>query len=166
MRRLGGNSRSLLSSFFGFGCSRNQRLGRTDQMSGGWHGQTAQKPCKSYSSRPYINVGPVRIAFFQRKTVQKSYYSRVYIHVGPVVIAFCSAKMLFLQAVHTCTPCKNSISWRKTVQMSLGLAPLSPSSMLYVLYVLYGRQPAEPPLSAGSLLYVLYVLYGSHKASR
>ena len=38
--------------------------------------------------------------------------------------------------------------------------PLSPGSLLYVLYVLYlTRQAAEPPLSPGSLLYVLYVLY-------
>ena len=64
---------------------------------------------------------------------------------------------LFLQAVYEYTPCKKSISWRKTAQMSLGLAPLSPSSMLYVLYVLYGRQPA--PLFSGSLLYVQNVLY-------
>ena len=69
---------------------------------------------------------------------------------------------------------------RKTAQMSLGLAPLSPSSMLYVLYVLYGRQSpgsllyvryrvltrqaAEPPLSPSSILYVLYVLYYSVRA--
>ena len=53
-------------------------------------------------------------------------------------------KKLFLQAVYEYTPCKNSISWRKTAQMSR-LAPLSPSSMLYVLYVLYGPQPASPP---------------------
>ena len=41
-------------------------------------------------------------------------------------------------------------------------APLSPGSMLYVLYVLYGsyKQAAEHPLSPRSLLYVLYVLYG------
>ena len=38
--------------------------------------------------------------------------------------------------------------------------PLSPGSLLYVLYVLYlTRQAAEPPLSPSSLLYVLYVLY-------
>ena len=38
--------------------------------------------------------------------------------------------------------------------------PLSPASLLYVLYVLYlTRQAAEPPLSPSSLLYVLYVLY-------
>ena len=38
--------------------------------------------------------------------------------------------------------------------------PLSPGSLLYVLYVLYlTRQAAEPPLSPRSLLYVLYVLY-------
>ena len=38
--------------------------------------------------------------------------------------------------------------------------PLSPASLLYVLYVLYlTRQAAEPPLSPASLLYVLYVLY-------
>ena len=38
--------------------------------------------------------------------------------------------------------------------------PLSPGSLLYVLYVLYlTRQPTEHPLSPGSLLYVLYVLY-------
>ena len=93
-----------------------------------------QNPCTS----AYIDVGAVRIAILWRKTVQNE---------------------LFLQAVHTCTPWRNSILLRKTAQMSLGLAPLSPSSMLYVLYVLYGRQPAEPPLSPGSLLYVLYVLY-------
>ena len=39
-------------------------------------------------------------------------------------------KMLFLQAVHTCTPCKNSILLGKTMQISLGLARLSPSSRL------------------------------------
>ena len=67
---------------------------------------------------------------------------------------------LFLQAVHTCTPWRNSILLRKTAQMSLGLAPLPPSSMLYVLYVLYlTRQATEHPLSPSSLLYVLYVLY-------
>ena len=39
--------------------------------------------------------------------------------------------------------------------------PLSPGSLLYVLYVLYlTRQATEHPLSPGSLLYVLYVLYG------
>ena len=78
-------------------------------------------------------------------------------------------KKLFLQAVYEYTPCKNSISWRKTAQMSLGLAPLSPSSMLYVLYVLYGRQPTPLPrvlaicaicaiysVRAKSVLYVLY----------
>ena len=38
--------------------------------------------------------------------------------------------------------------------------PLSPGSLLYVLYVIYlTRQAAEPPLSPSSLLYVLYVLY-------
>ena len=38
--------------------------------------------------------------------------------------------------------------------------PLSPGSLLYVLYVLYlTRQPTEHPLSPGSLLYVLDVLY-------
>ena len=38
--------------------------------------------------------------------------------------------------------------------------PLSPASLLYVLYALYlTRQAAEPPLSPSSLLYVLYVLY-------
>ena len=44
--------------------------------------------------------------------------------------------------------------------------PLSPGSMLYVLYVLYlTRQAAEPPLSPGSLLYVLYVLYLTRQAA-
>ena len=44
--------------------------------------------------------------------------------------------------------------------------PLSPGSMLYVLYVLYPtRQAAEPPLSPGSLLYVLYVLYLTRQAA-
>ena len=39
--------------------------------------------------------------------------------------------------------------------------PLSPGSLLYVLYVLYlTRQATEHPLSPGSMLYVLYVLYG------
>ena len=44
--------------------------------------------------------------------------------------------------------------------------PLSPGSLLYVLYVLYlTRQAAEPPLSPGSLLYVLYVLYLTRQAA-
>ena len=39
--------------------------------------------------------------------------------------------------------------------------PLPPGSLLYVLYVLYlTRQATEHPLSPGSMLYVLYVLYG------
>ena len=111
-----------------------------NQSNEGWHGQTVQNPCKSYSSSAYINVGTVRIAFLWRKTVQNE---------------------LFLQAVYEYTPCKNSISWRKTAQMSLGLAPLSPSSMLYVLYVLYGRQPA--PLSPGPcyMCYMCYISQGN-----
>ena len=67
--------------------------GWANQSNEGWHGQTVQNPCKSYSSSAYINVGTVRIAFLWRKTVQKSYYSRVYIHVRTVVIAFCSANV-------------------------------------------------------------------------
>ena len=44
--------------------------------------------------------------------------------------------------------------------------PLSPASLLYVLYVLYlTRQAAEPPLSPASLLYVLYVLYLTRQAA-
>ena len=44
--------------------------------------------------------------------------------------------------------------------------PLSPGSLLYVLYVLYlTRQAAEHPLSPGSLLYVLYVLYLTRQAA-
>ena len=38
--------------------------------------------------------------------------------------------------------------------------------MCYMCYMGLTRQPAEPPLSPSSLLYVLYVLYGSHKATR
>ena len=69
---------------------------------------------------------------------------------------------LFFQAVYEYTPCKNSISWVLYVLYGRQPAepPLSPGSMLYVLYVLYlTRQPTEHPLSPGSLLYVLYVLY-------
>ena len=44
--------------------------------------------------------------------------------------------------------------------------PLSPGSLLYVLYVLYlTRQATEHPLSPGSLLYVLYVLYLTRQAT-
>ena len=44
--------------------------------------------------------------------------------------------------------------------------PLSPGSLLHVLYVLYlTRQAAEPPLLSGSLLYVLYVLYLTRQAA-
>ena len=44
--------------------------------------------------------------------------------------------------------------------------PLSPGSLLYVLYVLYlTRQATEHPLSPGSLLYVLYVLYLARQAT-
>ena len=64
-----------------FGCSANQ-------SNEGWHGQTVQNPCKSYSSSAYIDVGTVRIAFLWRKTVQNE---------------------LLLQGVHTCTDCSNSI---------------------------------------------------------
>ena len=45
LRRLGANSRSLLISL-GLGCSGNQRVGRTNQMSGGWRGQTVQNRAK------------------------------------------------------------------------------------------------------------------------
>ena len=44
--------------------------------------------------------------------------------------------------------------------------PLSPGSLLYVLYVLYlTRQATEHPLLPGSLLYVLYVLYLTRQAT-
>ena len=44
--------------------------------------------------------------------------------------------------------------------------PLSPGSLLYVLYVLYlTRQATEHPLFPGSLLYVLYVLYLTRQAT-
>ena len=44
--------------------------------------------------------------------------------------------------------------------------PLSPASLLYVLYVLYlTRRATEHPLSPGSLLYVLYVLYLTRQAT-
>ena len=58
-----------------------------------------------------------------KKPCETSYSYRLDIHVHPVRIAFCCAKPcqknLFLQAVYEYTPCKHSISWRKTVQMSL-----------------------------------------------
>ena len=66
-----------------------------------------------------------------------------------------TVQKLFLQAVHTCTPQKNIFF---VAQKCPGLAPLSPGSLPYVLYVLYGSY-TEHPLSPGSLLYVLYVLY-------
>ena len=47
---------------------------------------------ENYSSRAYIDVRPVRIAFCGAKPCKTSYYSRVYIHIRPGVIAFCGAK--------------------------------------------------------------------------
>ena len=61
LRRLVGNSRSLLSSFLG--CSANQRVGRTNQMSGGWH------------------VHPRRIAFF---VAQKCFWGWLHSPPGPL----------------------------------------------------------------------------------
>ena len=47
---------------------------------------------ENYSSRAYIDVRPVRIAFCGAKPCKTSYYSRVYFHIRPGVIAFCGAK--------------------------------------------------------------------------
>ena len=56
---------------------------------------------------------------------------------------------------YTCYMCYMALTRRATEH------PLSPGSLLYVLYVLYlTRQATEHSFSHGSLLYVLYVLYG------
>ena len=47
---------------------------------------------RTASSRAYIDVRPVRIAFCGAKPCKTSYYSRVYTHIRPGVIAFCGAK--------------------------------------------------------------------------
>ena len=44
-------------------------------------------------------------------------------------------------------------------------SPRVPCYMYYMCYMGLTRQPTEHPLSPGSLLYVLYVLYGSYKAT-
>ena len=44
-------------------------------------------------------------------------------------------------------------------------SPRVPCYMYYMCYMGLTRQPTEHPLSPGSMLYVLYVLYGSYKAT-
>ena len=65
--------------------------------------------------------------------------------------------------------CKNHAKTMQNAartERQLAEHPLSPGSLLYVLYVLYlTRQATEHPLSPGSLLYVLYVLYLTRQAT-
>ena len=64
------------------------------------------------------------------KTVQKSYSSSVYIDIGTGRIAFLLPKAvqneLFLQAVHTCTPWRNStfVAQNRTNVHALGFGAL------------------------------------------
>ena len=132
--------------------------------SAGWANQSSQrglawatraKPCKIYSSSVYIDIGPVRIAFCGAKPCETSYYSRPYIHVHPGAIAFCGAKP---HGFGSTLP--RSLLYVLYVLYGRQAAPLSPRFLLYVLcYMGLTRQAAEPPLSPSSILYVLYVLY-------
>ena len=122
---LGPLSRQSVSAVDAFLCGSLrvfQTLGRRPARPGwanqsnerGWHGQTVQKPCKSYYSSVYIDTGTRVIAFCGAKPCKKSYSSMPYINIHPVRIAFCGAKPSNVP----------------------GFGSTPPSSMLYVLYVL------------------------------
>ena len=114
------------------------------------------KPCKSYFSRPYIHVHPRRIAFF---VAQKCPW------VGstlPQVLAICAICAIWvLHAKHSPqVPCYMCYMCYISQGNPLNIhSPRVPCYMCYMCYMGLTRQPTEHPLSPGSLLYVLYVLY-------
>ena len=109
-----------------------------------------------------------------RKTVRKT--CKLFVSCKKTSCSTCHAKTMQKPCKnHAKTmqkPCNMRVRWR--LHRASGAAgrlrrqarqpaehPLSPGSLLYVLYVLYlTRQATEHPLSPSSLLYVLYVLYG------
>ena len=148
--------------FLGLGCLGNQRVGGTNQMSGGWHGQTAQNRAKA--------IPPGRTYMY---TLKNSIFRgpKMFLGLAPL---FPGSLLDVLYVLYlTCQAAE---------------PPLFPGSLLYVLYVLYlTRQPTEHPstlpgflaicaicaiwvlqgnpLFPGSLLYVLYVLYLTRQAA-
>ena len=114
--------------------------GWANQSKRGWHGQTAQNPCKSYSSTAYIDVG--------------------------TFVRFCTTEMLLLQGLHLCTPWSNSFFARfcvtKCYSSSVWLhSPPAPCYMCYMCYMDANPLNLHSPRVPCYMCYMCYISQGN-----